>query len=154
MADNIKIKVKLSAYTKGALPDISNLIPDTPKDGRVYGRKNNQWVDINDELDKTDIITDLQSGIELELVGPNTYRIAQKRWEGYEDELPEKLEDGTTYYIIENKGQKADVFVQSGTSYSEDNGEIKQVLTGGNASTTEFDYVMLPMNARGEYNGN
>lgn len=152
--DNIKIKVKLSAYTKGALPDISNLIPDTPDDNKIYARKNNTWVDINDELDKTDLITDLASGVELELVGPSTYRIAQKKWEGYIDELPEELEEGTIYYAIENKNQKADVIVQSGTAYSEENTEIRQTLVGGNASTTDFDYVMLPMNARGEYNGN
>ncbi|WP_300924521.1 hypothetical protein [uncultured Clostridium sp.] len=38
----VKLNVKLQAYTKGIIPDVSKFIEDTPLDNKVYGRFNNE----------------------------------------------------------------------------------------------------------------
>ena len=76
---DIKLKIKLSAYTKGILPDTSDFVIDTPQDDKVYGRKNRQWVDLTHELDKTRLMTDENSGIKLEQPEIDTYKISLKQ---------------------------------------------------------------------------
>jgi hypothetical protein len=42
MADTINLKVKLSAYTKGIIPDYSNFVTEAPNDGKIYARKDKE----------------------------------------------------------------------------------------------------------------
>lgn len=150
---NIKLKCKLSAYTKGIIPTrTSELINDTefiseaPHDGKLYGKKGGNWVVIDDELDKVRIITDHNAGISLEQVELDTYKIGVRKWEGYEKDLPENLDPNCTYYVIDNVPD----IINSGTAYSDENEEEFIEVSGGNARTTHFDNEFVPLNAKGE----
>ena len=44
---DIKLNVKLSAYSKGVIPNISNYLTEAPEDGKLYARKDKQWESIN-----------------------------------------------------------------------------------------------------------
>lgn len=159
---NIKLKCKLSAYTKGIIPTrTSELINDAefineaPDDGKLYGKKSGNWVVIDDEIDKVRIITDHNAGISLEQVELDTYKIGVRKWEGYEQDLPENLDPNCTYYVIDNKPQ---TFITAGTAFSDENEESFVVISGGGengvggAKITKFDYEIKPLNAWGEYN--
>lgn len=39
---DIKLNVKLSAYSKGVIPDVSEYIKEAPEDGKLYARKDKQ----------------------------------------------------------------------------------------------------------------
>ena len=67
---DLKLKVKLKAYTKAVIPDVSKFIEDAPKDNKVYGRKDGDWVNIDSSLVKTRILPrDNNSGLDIEPVG-------------------------------------------------------------------------------------
>lgn len=152
---DIKLKIKLSAYTKGVLPtkvsDLTNdinLISEAPKDGAVYARKNNEWVDLGIELDKVRVIADEDSGIIVEQPEFDTFKIKLNEWKGHAKDLPEQLDPGCTYYVID---AEPEIIVNSGTAYTDENDEEEVVsVSGGNANTTHFDNEFTPLNAKGE----
>ena len=39
---DIKLNVKLSAYSKGVMPNVSNYLTEAPEDGKLYARKDRQ----------------------------------------------------------------------------------------------------------------
>lgn len=121
----VKLNVKLQAYTKGIIPDVSKFIEDAPIDNMVYGRLNGEWVELSD-LDNI-----------------------LNEWVGSEDELPDDLVDGDKFNIIENT---PDMIIIGGTAYSTENEEFDYSIITGNASS-EFDIEGIPMNAKGEFNG-
>lgn len=69
MADKrtINLKVKLSAYTRGILPtklsQLENDI-DAPINGKLYGRRDGNWVDIDDVLENNIVLVDEGSGLD------------------------------------------------------------------------------------------
>lgn len=148
--EDIKLKVKLSAYTKGTLPD--NLVSDAPKDNFIYGRKNGEWIDIRLSEVGQIIRLPLNSGLTLEKTDQdNIYLLSINQ--KILNELPTELLDDTTYYIIENKPE---LFINGGTAYSDGDDdtiteeEYNEVILGGSNYTLE----LLPINNKGVYNGN
>lgn len=162
---DIKIKAKLQAYTKGILPTkLSQLENDVDfiedaqgsidKDGKYYVRHDGQWVDITPpEPSTSDIILADNSGLNLEKDGE--YRKLSIR-QVTSDEYPSTIEEDTTYYIVENT---PDVYINGGTAFSDgnndyvDSSEYQFNINGGNANA-QFDLDLLPINAKGVYNGN
>ena len=156
MSKDIKLKVKLCAYTKGILPD--NLIGEVNKEpeGHIYARKYGEWVD----LGTTDIgqVIKLAENSGLNLIpteNPKEYELSIRQ--EILDNLPAILEDDTTYYIIENI---PDLYINGGTVYSDGSNEFSeeveygQIISGGYASTTNFDLILLAINSKGVNNGN
>lgn len=94
--NNIKIKVKLTAYTKGIIPDISNLVVEAPADDKLYARKNKEW----ESFEIPTISTPEDSNILLTKDGAD-YNIKTKEFTGRESDITE-WKDGYTYYIIED----------------------------------------------------
>lgn len=148
--ENIKLKARLCAYTKGTLPD--NLVTDAPKDDILYGRKNGKWVDIRlGELGQI-IKVPLNSGLTLkETEEPNIYLLTLNQ--EVLKELPLELLDDTTYYIIDNKPE---IYINGGTAYSDGNNDIITDNQYGGIISGGSNYVLelLPINSKGEYNGN
>lgn len=70
----ISLHAKLSAYTKGVIPDIKRFVEQAPNDDNMYVRKNGEWV----IFDSFAIIDDNE-----EIIGD--------------------LTEGSTYYTISNK---------------------------------------------------
>lgn len=60
----IKLKVKLRAYTRGVIPDVSKFIEDAPQDGILYGRRDGQWLNIDDVLENNIVLVDPGSGLD------------------------------------------------------------------------------------------
>lgn len=158
---DLKLKVKLKAYTKAMIPDVSKFIEDAPKDNKVYGRKDGDWVNIDSSLVKTRILPrDNNSGLDIEPVGDD-YLIGIRKWEGKSSDIPNNLEPDTTYYGYEST---PNYYLDGGTAYSstyyddilEQNEEvaIDLVLDGGNYNTRVFNLELLPIDSKGEYNGN
>lgn len=156
--ESIKLKAKLSAYTKGVLPQLPDdyIKDDAPDDGNTYGRKNHKWVDVRESGTGKTIILDEESGLNLrETDQPFTYALSIRQ--KVLEHLPEELEDDTTYYIID---LTPDIFINGGTAYSNGYGDLlidndyETIISGGEAATQDFDLSLLPINAKGEYNGN
>lgn len=156
MSKDIKLKVKLCAYTKGILPN--NLIGDVDKEpeGHIYARSYGKWVD----LGTTDIgqIIKLANNSGLNLIpteNPKEYKLSIRQ--EILDNLPTIFEDDTTYYIIENI---PDLYINGGTAYSDGNNDFSnlsqygQIINGGNAFTNNFDLILLAINSKGVNNGN
>ncbi len=120
----VKLNVKLQAYTKGIIPDVSKFIEDTPLDNKVYGRFNNEWIEL----------TDLDSLL--------------NEWIGTKDELPDELNENTKYVIIENK---PDIVIIGGTAFSNENEEYGNNIITGKAINNKVDIYCIPMNAKGEF---
>ena len=156
MADKrtINLKVKLSAYTRGVLPtklsQLQNDI-DAPLDGKLYGRKNGQWLDIDDVLENNIVLIDEDSGLDREQIDKSRIKLSIRKWEGKYEDLPTIFESDKVYYVTENK---PDLIMVSGTAYSDENEEFIQTISGGNAFTQKFDITCLSMNAKGEFYGN
>lgn len=159
----IDIKAKLKAYTRGILPTrVSELINDMDyipdvKDDRLYARTHGAWIQI-DDLGKTEIELLDNSGLNLEqLMPPNKcpiYKIGIRKQEILETELPETLAEDTTYYVVDLTPNQ---FVDGGTAFSNGNNEyvytneFSQEIDGGNATTTQFNQTLLPLNSNGIY---
>lgn len=171
MAQNIKLNVKLSAYTKGALPtppDLSNYLKDAEgsieHDGKVYARKNGDWVDIRTlDADNQYIIANKGSGIDLieDDVKKDTYYISARQKEiteaNFNNLTIDSIEDDTTYYVINNSPE---YYVNGGTAYSNgdndyvDDSEYDFNISGGNSKQKDFSFNLLSIDAKGVYNGN
>ena len=147
----INLKVKLSAYTRGILPtklsQLENDI-DAPKDGRLYGRRDGQWLDIDDVLENNIVLIDEGSGLDRIEIDKSRIKLNVRKWEGKKENLPAKLENDKVYYVYENR---PDIFIIGGTSYSDENEEYMQIISGGTCNTTNFEMICYPMNSKGEF---
>ena len=153
-----KLRVKLRAYTKGVIPvvpDYSQFVTkdelvDAPDDGKVYGRKNGEWAEIEANL-ANKVIVEEGSGLNKENLDEEGYliRLSLRKWEGKEQDLPYILEKDTTYYTYDNR--LPDLFIDGGTAYSDENEEYDVTLIPGNARTLIWDIKFNSMNAKGEY---
>lgn len=119
----VKLNVKLQAYTKGIIPDVSKFIEDAPIDDKIYGRYNGEWHEI---IDSEELLNE---------------------WVGKESELPDELEPTKKYFIIENK---PDMIIIGGTAYSTENEEYDNMVITGDAKS-KFDIECVVMNAKGEF---
>lgn len=155
MSKEIKLKVKLCAYTKDILP--RNLIGEVPKEpiDHIYARAYGKWID----LGTTDIgqVVKLAEKSGLNLIpteNPKEYLLSIRQ--EVLKELPIVLEDDTTYYILD---RTPEIYINGGTSYSDGVEELtineyQYKIFGGKASTTSFDLNLLPIDNKGVYNGN
>lgn len=148
---NIKLNIKLSAYTKGIIPDFSNFIDEAPDDGEIYGRKDKEWVNIDENLQTQEIIVEQGSGLNLEHVEGEMDSLSIRQEIIYPDELPNELAEDTTYYIIPNT---PGLFITGGTSFSEIQKEFRQEVYGGNSTTNteaQIAIMLIPINSKGIY---
>ena len=166
---DIKIKTKLRAYSKGILPtkvsDLENdldFIPDAPKDGQIYARKDGSWKDISDINLDTIIALANRSGLNLEYdAEERTYTLGIRKEELTNLELPVILQDDTTYYVLD---LDPNTFIDGGTAYSSGNNEFVEEseytisFDGGNCHTNVpiklfptdcNDIGQLPLNENG-----
>lgn len=145
-----KLDVKLSAYTKGMIPDVSKFMTDAPHDGVFYGRMDGEWKDITQFIDGNVVLTDEGSGLNVEKVSESTnvVKISARQWQGLLSELPNQLDSDTTYYAYDNT--KADLYLNGGTAYSDEDEDFMQLFDGGTATVVHSIFLM-PMNAKGEF---
>jgi hypothetical protein len=73
-----KLNVKLSAYTKGFIPDVSEFIKDAPKDGVLWGRQDGEWVNVDDVLQNNIVLVDEDSSIERIEIDKSTIKLKMK----------------------------------------------------------------------------
>lgn len=142
---NIKLNVKLKAYSKGVIPNVNNFIEDAPEDDILYGRRNREWVKIYDPID---IKTLDNSGIELEKID-NIYNIKVKQETNTLNNINEYKED-YTYYIIDNT---PDLYINGGTAYSDEEISFGYNINSGDSLTTQYELNLLPINSKGVFNG-
>lgn len=160
---DIKIKAKLQAYTKGILPTkVSQLENDLHfvedvNDDNYYLRTKDHWVKTNENLGKTILQLAENSGLDLEYIhDDNTYIINIRKWEGTELDLPNVLENDTTYYV---EDLTPNLYINGGTAWSDGNNEYvalseyDSIIDGGNSSTTTYNTIMYPIDSKGVYNG-
>lgn len=154
---NLQLKVTLSAYTKGVIPDTSQFLTDAPDDGNIYGRQNNEWVEINQVAGDNLILSD-NSGLILNREG-NTVELSIDNQFLTEDEFKNlsQVDPNAIYYIKEDPIQ---LFINGDTAFTD--GYFDQILqeqipsayneiiNGGSASTINFDLIMIPLNSLGE----
>ena len=146
---DIKLKVKLSAYSNLSLP---NYLTDAPSDDKLYGRRDGEWVEI-DSIQGTSIVVDDTSGLSLEDIDEHKKLLKIKQYIGIE---PETYEDDTTYYIID---LTPNLFINGGTAFSDGYEELSidsqyiDYIDGGKANTADYDLELLPLNAKGVLNG-
>ena len=147
---NIKFNVKLSAYTRGIIPDVSEFIKDAPADGKIYGRKDNNWVNIKDQILDQQIIVEKGSGLNLTQLEGNKQALSIRQQ--ILNKLPDIFEDDTTYYIVENT---PDLYINGGTAYSDGENEYVDVIEYGQIILGGANFVLdlLPTNNEGVYNG-
>lgn len=162
MGQTIKLNVRLSAYTKGALPDLSQYLTDAQgsidKDDKVYARKNGEWVDIKTlDSDEQFIIAQPGSGLDLiqDEVELNNYYISIRQKTGKLSDI-QHFEDDTTYYILDEQPEE---YINGGTAFSDgnndfiDSSEYQYNINGGQAHAI-FELELLPINSKGVYDGN
>lgn len=99
MAD-IKLKVKLAAYSKGVIPDVSKYIEEAPEDGNLYARKDKQWESIE--------IPEVQSTSLIITKDGATYNLETKEYAGPESGVTE-WKEGWTYFITEDEVPEIEV---------------------------------------------
>ena len=144
----INLKVKLSAYTKGIIPDVSKFIEDAPNDGHIYARVDGKWICVLD-VQPDEIVLYNNAGLDLRKIDKHTSAISVRQWVGKESELPE-IEDNKTYYVIEKN--RPNTIIVGGTAYTatEDEPEYVQTIYGGNCRSSHT-IECKPMNSKGEY---
>lgn len=147
----INLKVKLSAYTKGVLPkklsELENDI-DAPIDDILYGRKNGEWVNIDDVLENNIVLIDEGSGLDRIEIDKTRIKLNVRKWEGKLKDLPDIIETDKTYYAYE---YKPDLVLSGGTAYSDENDEFGINILGGDAYTVNYNIMCKPINAKGEF---
>lgn len=118
----VRLRAKLTAYTKGIIPDVSKYIIEAPDDDKFYGRKNGAWESISDAINE---------------------------WYGTEEDLwNEEVVEGVKYITIQNTPEW---IIQGGTAYSDENEEYSNNIKVGNAFTQNINIESIPMNAKGEF---
>ena len=97
---DIKLNVKLSAYSKGVIPNISNYLTEAPEDGKLYARKDKQWESIDiSEIESSSLIITKDGG---------TYNLETKEYTGPESGVTE-WKEGWTYFITEDEVPETEV---------------------------------------------
>lgn len=152
---NIKLKVKLSAYTKGIIPvKISQLendldfITEAPDDGITYLRGNKTWIPLSEIVKDQTIILDDNSGLNLRDLGNNLYALSVRQ--KVINTLDQVIEEDTTYYLDD---KKPELFITGGTAFSDEQHEFYQEAWGGRSGTSTFTVSILPIDSKGVYNG-
>lgn len=143
--NNIKLKVKLSAYTKGIIPDVSKFIEDAPADNKIYGRENNTWTELDIPTQADTVVTEAGSGIDID---KKDYIAKISVRQQTVEELPDDILDDMTYYVIEK--DRPDIYLVGGTAYSSEENEYIEEINGGTASTTNFNFIINPLTSKGE----
>lgn len=159
----IRIRAKLSAYTKGLIPTkVSQLendkdyITEAPKDDFAYARKDGEWL----KLDSTEFGDNIElldnSGLILKKEGNKAQLgIDQEILNQEEFDKLQELDSNTTYYTYE---RTPDLYVNGGTAFSDGSNEYVDLsqygieMNGGKAHSN-FELELLPINAKGVYNG-
>ena len=100
---DIKLNVKLSAYSKGVMPNVSNYLTEAPEDGKLYARKDRQW----ESIEIPEIITDEESNVIITKDGA-TFNIQTKEYYGPESGVTE-WKEGWTYFITEDEVPETEV---------------------------------------------
>ena len=78
---DIKLNVKLSAYSKGVIPNVSNYLTEAPEDGKLYARKDKQWESIDiSEIESSSLIITKDGG---------KYNLETKEYAGPESGITE-----------------------------------------------------------------
>lgn len=146
-----KLNVKLSAYTKGIIPDVSEFIKDAPKDGNVYFRGDGEWIDaikrLKQDLPGSELVLPENSGLIKTIINEDTYTLAIRQWIGQAKDLNE-LEEDTTYYIYDNS---PNFYLIAGTAYSDEEELYDKTFYGGNAYTQKYKIEITPMTSEGEF---
>lgn len=158
----IRIRAKLSAYTKGGIPDVSKFIEDAPNDEYIYARKKGQWVnlDIKEIGDRIEISDN--SGLNLHR-DANEVTLSIRQDTLIDSEIPSDYvyEDDTTYYILETT---PNLYINGGTAFSDKHedyilkeeiqSEYKENVFGGKNTGNIFSINLQPLNSKGVlYNG-
>lgn len=81
---DIKLNAKLSAYSKGVIPNVSNYLTEAPEDGKLYARKDKQW----ESIDISELETAEDSNIIITKDGAK-YNIQTKEYFGPESGITE-----------------------------------------------------------------
>lgn len=148
----INLKVKLSAYTRGILPtklsQLENDI-DAPKDGRLYGRRDGAWLDIDDVLENNIVLIDEGSGLDRIQIDKSRIKLNIRKWEGKLKDLPSELENDKIYYVYEET--KPDLFLLGGTAYTDEDEDYGYEISGGKSNSISFNIICNPMNSKGEF---
>ena len=149
MPDNINIRVRLTAYSKGIIPSTSTFITDIQEqnDSNSYVRKNNQWVKLDDELGYR-----IEGDSGLIIIEDDINKIALNQWIGNESDLLSILEDNKTYLINENN--KINKVIDGGNAFSDGNNDFQDIgynkeISGGLVSTNSFSFNLLTLNSKG-----
>lgn len=165
---DIKLKCKLSAYTKGILPtrttdliNDSDFISDAPKNDVTWARKNGEWVNASEIFHGDDIVLEENSGLESRRLNPDTITLKVRQWTGLDTDLPDILEEDMIYYVMDTVTTTIDNAVEPaihvGTAFSDENEEATTTISGGGdngvggASIVKFDKEIRPLNAWGVY---
>lgn len=170
--ETIKLKAKLSAYTKGVLPTkISqlkndlNFIEDLSEEQannlfyvrvREPNSSQGKWVEIKGDSFGDEIELLENSGLILEKIG-NTAKLGINQYFISKEEFEQlsHLNSEAIYYII---NRTPDLYINGGTAFSDGNNEFVieseygLEFNGGAASST-YNLILLPINAKGVYNG-
>lgn len=160
---DIKLKVKLSAYTKGVIPtklsqleNDENYITEAPKDEFAYARKDGKWLKL-DSVEFGDNVGLLdKSGLLLKKEGNKAWLGIDQKILNQEDfDQLTSLNENTTYYTYE---RTPDLYVNGGTAFSDGSNEFVDInqygleINGGKA-ISNYELKLLPINAKGVYNG-
>jgi hypothetical protein len=176
----IRIRAKLSAYTKGVIPtkvsqleNDENFVKDlneSQSNNFYYVRvrepnsTEGKWVQINSDSfgDEIDYLGD-NSGLIIKKEG-NIARLKIDQYILSQEEFDRlsNLDGNATYYVYENT---PDLYINGGTAFSDGNNEYVDLsqygieMNGGRADSNEkssimkFELELLPINAKGVYNG-
>lgn len=161
----IRIRAKLSAYTKGGIPtklsQLENDI-DAPKDGNIYARQDGHWVSLGNSDFGDDISLPENSGLNLTKEG-NKAQLSIRQKVLIDSEIPSDYvyEDDTTYYILETT---PNLYINGGTAFSDKHedyilkeeiqSEYKENIFGGKNTGNTFSINLQPLNSKGVlYNG-
>lgn len=175
----IRIRAKLSAYTKGLIPtkvsqleNDKNYVTDLTEEQsnnlyyvrvREPNSTEGKWVQINSDsfgdeiklLEKSGLILDKQGNVAKLKI--DQYILSQEEF----NRLSE-LDDNATYYVYENT---PDLYINGGTAFSDGGNDYVDLsqygleIKGGKAdsdkinSTMKFELELLPINAKGVHDG-
>ena len=100
---DIKLNIRLSAYSKGVIPNVSNYLTEAPEDGNLYARKDKQW----ESIEIPELETAEDSNIIVTKDGAK-YNIQTKEYFGPESGVTE-WKEGWTYFITEDEVPEIEV---------------------------------------------
>lgn len=155
----IKLKVKLRAYTRGVIPDVSKFIEDAPQDGILYGRRDGQWLNIDDVLENNIVLVDPGSGLDKVEIDKSRIKLSIRQWTGSNEEyeaLPD-LQNDKVYYVYDSR--EIQFYLDGGTAFTDsdvitEDMEIDNILgniiDGGNSTTYKANLYLEGIDSKGE----